>query len=107
MVLPETFAIEVVVEAGDPAATAALANAVVQKAGVVGALAYPIFQARPLDEAQSPARPIRPEPARDLGLAALAGLVLGAVAASPAGSPGAPVRPSQAPASGARPAGVG
>ena len=81
VVLPETYTIEVSVELDDPVLAAQLVNAIRDETGALGEQAYPTFQVRPLDQSVPPGAPSRPQPARNSALAAVAGLILGLLAA--------------------------
>ena len=80
-VLPETFAVQVSVEAADPVQAAAVANALVAEAGLLGAGWYPIFETRVLEVAAPPLQPVWPQVPQTLALAGLVGLGLGLVVA--------------------------
>jgi uncharacterized protein involved in exopolysaccharide biosynthesis len=80
-VVPGTFTVQVSVEGDDPSRAAGLATAVVQETGSLGSQLYPALEIRVLEQAAPPSSPVRPQPLRDVGLAALGGLLLGLIAA--------------------------
>jgi capsular polysaccharide biosynthesis protein len=81
VVLPETFVVRITVDADEPEKAAALANGVLAETGSYALSSYPAYQARQLDQATPTMTPASPQPVRDIGIAAVVGLVLGCVVA--------------------------
>jgi diguanylate cyclase (GGDEF)-like protein len=78
VVLPESNVLEVSVEGSNPQIAMMLANSIGKQAvDYIDGLNQG-FNIRVLDPAQMPAEPIRPQPARDVSLAVVFGVVLGA-----------------------------
>ena len=77
VVLPDSSAIELTVEGSDPFTTVQLANTLGNNAiNYIQAL-YQVYDIILLDEAATPRRPFSPVPARDAGVAAVLGLIIG------------------------------
>lgn len=77
VVLPETNVLELTVIGPDPAQTAALANAVGEKAIEYMSRLYPIHQVDFLDRAPEPKLPFAPQPVKNAILSLALGLGLG------------------------------
>lgn len=76
-VVAGTNILQVTVESPDPATARDFANAVGAETVAYVKNLYDIYQLEALDPANTPSKPIRPEPALNLGLGAFLGLALG------------------------------
>jgi len=77
VVVPDTNILKLTVEGPDPDMVVTVANAVgVEALDYVNSL-YPVYNFSVLDVPELPTTPIRPEPAKNAGLALLVGLILG------------------------------
>lgn len=81
VVLPETFVVRITVDGDEPEKTSVLANGVLEETGAYALSAYPAYQARRLDQAVPMMTPVSPQPVRDIGMAAIVGIMLGALTA--------------------------
>jgi capsular polysaccharide biosynthesis protein len=81
-VLPNTNILKIDVEGPDAAASAALANALIDETDEEVRRLYRIFTLQSLAPAVAPARPARPDARRNAVAGGILGLVLGAAAAS-------------------------
>ena len=77
LVVPDTNILKLTVEGPDPAKAVEIANAIGAEAlNYINSL-YPVYNFSILDSPEIPTVPVRPEPVRNAGLAALIGLILG------------------------------
>ena len=81
VVLPETNILELTVTGPDPELTAELANQIGRKGIQYVQRLYTVYEIRFLDSAPVPDKPFRPQPVRDLSLAAGLGLIVGCLLA--------------------------
>jgi capsular polysaccharide biosynthesis protein len=77
VVIPETNILKLTVEGPDPNSIVVIASAIGDEAFDYINRLYPVYNFSIIDKPQAPTEPIRPEPARNAGLALLVGAVLG------------------------------
>jgi len=81
VVLPDANILELAVEGPDPELVTLLANSISQNAIDYVSELYSVYDINFLDTASQPSIPIRPQPVRDVGLAFVLGILLGALLA--------------------------
>lgn len=80
-VVPDTNILNLTVEGEDPVVLVAIANAIGDQAVKYINQLYPVYNFSILDRPELPTSPIRPEPAKNAGLAAMLGTIIGVVLA--------------------------
>jgi diguanylate cyclase (GGDEF)-like protein len=80
-VVPDTNILNLTVEGPDPLVVVMIANAIGREGLEYINLLYPVYNFSVLEGAEVPTRPIRPEPVKNAGLAALLGGIVGVVLA--------------------------
>jgi diguanylate cyclase (GGDEF)-like protein len=80
-VVPDTNILNLGVEGPDPLVVVAIANAIGREGLEYINELYPVYNFSVLEDAEVPTRPIRPEPVKNAGLAALLGAIVGVVLA--------------------------
>ena len=81
VVLPETNILELTVTGPNPEMTAEIANQIGREGIQYVQRLYTVYEIRFLDSAPIPQKPYRPQPARDISLAAGLGLIVGSLLA--------------------------